>query len=293
MNRVCLFAHYDRDNKVDPYVLYYLKELKQLTSAIIFVSTSNLPPPEIKKLDDLVDQIILKENKGYDFGSWAAGISLIELDKIDELLICNDSCYGPFNPLVSIFNKMESKPADFWGMTVNRQIYPHIQSYFVVFKKQVINHPEFKKFWTEIEHQPNKKDTIIFYEIGLTKKLADLGFKYSAAIQAIPKLSIFVAGEYIKLIMCQPVLAFFASKSAPTTKLLTFWLRLTRKIQINSTHNFWRVLLQNGMPFVKIELLRDNPLRINIKDYDRTLRNYSDHATQLAESHLKRVKNRQ
>ena len=38
MKRVVIFAHYDKDNIVDDYVIYYLKALKEVASEIIFVS---------------------------------------------------------------------------------------------------------------------------------------------------------------------------------------------------------------------------------------------------------------
>ena len=50
MNRICIFAHYDKDNIVDDYVIYYLNALKKDFSKIIFVSDSDLPESETSKI---------------------------------------------------------------------------------------------------------------------------------------------------------------------------------------------------------------------------------------------------
>ena len=42
MKRLAIFAHYDKDNIIDDYVIYYLKELKKSFETIIFVSYTDL-----------------------------------------------------------------------------------------------------------------------------------------------------------------------------------------------------------------------------------------------------------
>ena len=42
MQDVCLFAHFDKDDRLDDYVLRYLAKLKELNFAIVLISTSRL-----------------------------------------------------------------------------------------------------------------------------------------------------------------------------------------------------------------------------------------------------------
>ncbi len=42
MNRVAVFAHYDKSNLIQDYVVYYLSELKKCAGKIIFVSDSDI-----------------------------------------------------------------------------------------------------------------------------------------------------------------------------------------------------------------------------------------------------------
>ena len=68
-------------------------------------------------------------------------------DNIDELIFCNDSCFGPIgiNGFKDLFETMERKSSDFWGISINNfglekqvqdyvyvQNKPHVQSYFFV-----------------------------------------------------------------------------------------------------------------------------------------------------------------
>ena len=36
MKRICVFAHWDKDNTIDDYVVYYLNALKEICEKIIF-----------------------------------------------------------------------------------------------------------------------------------------------------------------------------------------------------------------------------------------------------------------
>ena len=51
MNRVAIFAHYDKKNIIDDYVIFYIQELKKIANEVIFVSCCDLPKEELDKLD--------------------------------------------------------------------------------------------------------------------------------------------------------------------------------------------------------------------------------------------------
>lgn len=189
MKRVCIFAHWDKDNFLDDYVIYYLKSLKKVCEKIIFVSDcSELKNKDI--LDDIVDFSIIENHREYDFGSYKRGFLLAQEQNLayDEILFVNDSCYGPFFELEPIFKKMESKKCDFWGLTRNNyglkkdvqtppEWLPHIQSYFLVFKKNVCDSKVFLDFIKNIQHEETKDEIINKYEIGLSRLLISAGFK--------------------------------------------------------------------------------------------------------------------
>ena len=75
MQDFCLFARFDKDDKVDEHVLRYLKHIKELDFFIVFISTACLPPGEVKRLRSGGFDVIVRENVGLDFGSWAMGFA--------------------------------------------------------------------------------------------------------------------------------------------------------------------------------------------------------------------------
>lgn len=186
MNKIAVFAHYDANNRIADYVLYYLRELKAVCNEIIFVSTSDLNAFEKQKLNGLVKHTINRENIGHDFYSYKVGINAIEnLNEVEQLILCNDSCFGPLFPLLDIFAQMTSKPADFWGMSANSRPQFHLQSYFLVFKHNVINSEIFNLFWSNVQVLENKDRIVFDYEVGLSQQLISAGFSAESFLPVI------------------------------------------------------------------------------------------------------------
>ena len=50
MNRVALFAHYDSQAEVKPYVVTFLRGLREVCNEIVFVSTAALPDRELERV---------------------------------------------------------------------------------------------------------------------------------------------------------------------------------------------------------------------------------------------------
>lgn len=125
MNRTAIFAHFDENNQIQPYVLYYLNELKKSCANIIFVSDSNLTVKETKKIKSIVTYSIIGHHGEYDFGSYKRGfLYCIEkkiINDIDELIFCNDSCFGPIGKygFKKVFETMQTKTCDAWGIVIN------------------------------------------------------------------------------------------------------------------------------------------------------------------------------
>lgn len=196
MNRAIIFAHYDKDSTIDDYVIFYLKELKQTIQKIIFVSCNNLNQEECAKLQNIADIIIHEPHNEYDFGSYKRGFNSLQtecLENFDEIIFANDSCYGPLYPISEILKTMENKQCDFWGITKNKYGLngknPHVQSYFISFRKQIFTSQEFKSFISNIKEQTTKNNIIQNYEIGLSQMLYANNFKDSTYINAYANIS--------------------------------------------------------------------------------------------------------
>ena len=195
MIRTAVFAFYDKNSIIDDYVIRYIKELKQSCLRVIFVSGVRLSDYEKNKIRRYVNFIIDEDHKEYDFGSYRRGFKYIDTALTDEVVFVNDSCYGPLFPLEGIFDRMSEKDCDFWGMSENKYGIvkigdkyksvkrAHLQSYFMVFKKNVINSQVFIDFINSIQEEHQKNDILINYEIGLSEKLKEAGFRYCACVK--------------------------------------------------------------------------------------------------------------
>lgn len=262
MERAVVFAHYDKDNLIDDYGIYYLKELKKCADYIVFVSCCALPDIEKAKLDGICDFIIAQKHDEYDFGSYKLGfLHLRGLNEcFDEIVFANDSCFGPLFDLSPIFKKMSAEDCDFWGMTLNKSGFkkkgsryvaaraPHIQSYFLVFKKNVINSQCFNSFINSIKKEDDKKDIIINYEIGTTRILSENGFK---------------AGYFIK-----------------------------KYLHINNSAILrWRqIITKCGMPLLKCSLPRlNNRYNITVEGYEEVISSVSNYPIELIHKNVERT----
>lgn len=179
MKRIVFFAHYDKHNIIDDYVVEYIKDLTTIANKIIFVSSCNINSEEKHKIDKYCSSILIKSNEGYDFGSWKFGMEYIGFDNMlsfDEVIIANDSCFAPIFPFSEMFNKMSTNQCDAWGVTYGIGYANYLQSYFLVFRKKVIESSLFVNFFKKITTQKNKYDYITKYEVGLSSMLIKNNF---------------------------------------------------------------------------------------------------------------------
>jgi lipopolysaccharide biosynthesis protein len=199
LKRICFFCFYDKEGIVDDYILFYLKALKRLKIELIIVCNGLLKQNGKTDLEKFADCIIIRENQGFDAWAHKAAIEHIgwdQLENYDEVLITNATIMGPVTPLEDMFDSMESRQLDFWGITkhLSFQKNPfnckygytpeHLQSYFIVFRKNVVQSIEFKNFWRELSPLYTYNEAVGKYEMVLTKTLSDAGFTYDSFVNA-------------------------------------------------------------------------------------------------------------
>ncbi len=80
MKRIAFFAHYDRDGIIDDYVIYYLRGLARVAERILFVSDCELRAGEAEKLEGLAELVSAARHGEYDFGSWKRGFAHLDYD---------------------------------------------------------------------------------------------------------------------------------------------------------------------------------------------------------------------
>lgn len=196
--RIAIYVIFDKDGILDGYRTYFLQELKKVTDEIVAVVNGTLTADSRNELEDLVDEIFVRENKGLLAYGWIEGIAHIGWDKLeryDELLMLNDSFFGPFYPLDEMFDAMEKSDADFYGAMQNFEepLYTQIAGrkmrhghfrgsicYFYIIKSRLLHSPEFKKYWSNKPDVTEDWDTYFFSEIDFFDYVRDSGFRIDA-----------------------------------------------------------------------------------------------------------------
>ena len=189
MKRILLYVHYNKYDNLSSHVLYQLKKMRPLFEDILFISNSNLSKSDKDKLEkaELISDFLQRKNSGFDFVAWKDGFQKLgfeNVSKFDSVTIMNDTCYGPIWDINEVFEKYDSDSStDFWGMTNHRateRFKEHLQSYFITFKKQVVQSTEFKNFWSNVREYTNVQDVIDYLESPVTNIFVDAGFNYKA-----------------------------------------------------------------------------------------------------------------
>jgi len=196
--RILIFVHFNPRADLSGHVLFTLAQIHRLFTKIIFISNSPLTTGQQEKLQPYVDRVIIRQNTGYDFSAWKEGIMAegwATLQSYDSLTLMNDSCFGPLSDLAPYYQRMEAQEPDFWGITQHRPCRPkigrchyripgHLQSYFIVFHRPVLEAEVFQHFWNQVIPLKSTWDVILRYEIHLTGTLTRAGFSAAAVFDS-------------------------------------------------------------------------------------------------------------
>lgn len=193
-NRLGIFAFYEKNGIVEDYVVCLLKELRGSVNRLIFVYNGVLSDSGRLRLAGLVDEIRERENRGYDAGAFREVLlDFIEherLNDFDEIVLCNDTFFGPFVPLEDIFTEMGGRGLDFWGLSSQPvstdcwigadDIVPaFIQSFFVVIGRKMFTDKRFEAFWRSLGvNEWNLTQVVKNYEQRFTAYFEGLGYRW-------------------------------------------------------------------------------------------------------------------
>lgn len=262
MNRLLIYVHFNKYDAISSHVMYQLKEMKPLFSKVVFISNSQLSKKNVDILfsKNLIQEFIQRENIGYDFAAWKAGLELEGLENLgqyDSVTVMNDTCFGPLWDMAPYFNQYESDAdIDFWGMTNhaevkghNLYIPEHLQSYFISFKNRLVVSDVFKNFWQAVRPHTDVQKVIDEYETQYTKLFTKAGFNYTAVLDTVP-----IYQEYFHR---------------------------------NFTIHYPQVLLDYKVPFIKIKTF---DLSQHLSPYTlRAVEEQSSYPIELIESHMSNV----
>lgn len=198
-SRLGIYFFYDSQGVVDRYVDYFVKEYAKCFQKLVVVCNGELSTAGRKIFEKYTDQIIQRENRGFDVGAYKAAFEAVgwkELETYDEVTIANYTSMGPVYPFTDMYAEMAEKDLDFWG--INKHFYhkedvfgkisygyipEHIQSYYMVFRRSLVSSSKFQEYWNKMPEIRSYQDSIARFEAVFTKIFADEGFKWDVYVQ--------------------------------------------------------------------------------------------------------------
>ncbi len=201
MKRLAIFSFFDEEGIVDSYIDYLLSEICQIASCLIIVVNGRVTLNGYKLLKKHSNNIIIRKNKGFDAGAYADiivnQIGKEALKNWDEIVFSNNTYYGPFIPLKFIFESMDKKSNDFWGLVQNKdKIFTFIHSYFFVLRNKIIDSGKVYDFFHDYinTEETDLLNVCAVFEHGLFQFLLDKGYHYDSYTN-IENLNIYYSAD--------------------------------------------------------------------------------------------------
>ena len=232
----CIFVHYDKDSLITADCVHHIQKLSEYCD-LFFVSSSELLatlPDEIDKIKPFCNQILIRKNSGYDFGCWSHVI---------------------------------------------RKNYPQLCEYEGVLLANDSNWGPLNDFSDTFSKINSLLSQVDF--LGLTSSMTPSWHLQSFFVMYSKK--VFTA-PYFKQHWFN--IGIHDSKFDIIMNYEVSWCTRLKRLGFhgmslyvdstanNPTHVDWEKLLKNDYPYLKKELIRDNPLRIDLSNLPNILSSY-------------------
>lgn len=217
---VCLFMAYTANGQLSSHIHMQLDAWKNEGYLIVLIlATDGVSSPLPPELDRY-EGVLLRINHGWDFAAWAAAMAVFpSVWQARSMVIINDSIYGPTDKDLfrDLIRRVRASKADMVALTDSYQIKHHCMSYFMGLTRSGLRSDAVRQHWASIRSIRDKFEVINQYEI-------------------TPVAQWQRAGINVEIL--------FPTKNdvAPP---------------INPTLHRWEDLLRRGLPFIKVQLLRD------------------------------------
>ena len=234
----CIFVHYDKDSLIVDDCIYHLEKLSEYCD-IYFVSSSESlanMPEEVEKIRPFCTQILIRKNSGYDFGCWSHVIRKNYVDLCDY-------------EGVLLANDSNWGPMNDFSDTFKRI-------------KRYSSESDFMGLTSSITPSWHLQSFFIFY----SQKV------FNSSFFKLHWFNIGILDSKYDIIMNYEV-----GWSARLVRLGFKGIALYGTSEAtNPTHVNWESLLRLNYPYLKKELLRDNPLKVNLDNLPNMLLSYGE-----------------
>lgn len=240
-DNVCIFVSYASDSVMPAYSRFQARAWSKAGFRLIIVLNTDSfgDDPRADELD-FASGILLRENRGYDFGAWATALQAMPAVRTaSSVALANDSMYGPLDTFEPMLDRMRALDADLIGAVESLEFGRHFQSFLLIFSHRALNSDAFWNFWGRIK-AGGRLIAVYRYELGVMRTMERAGMRCTALF--------------------------------------------TSHDNRNPTLTRWRELIQEGLPYLKIALLRDNLFKADLSGWQKVLQDHG-YDTGLATQH--------
>lgn len=194
--RLGIFLFFDDEGVVYDYVKYLLDDITTNFDRLVIVCNGIITNEGKIILQKYCSEIIVRPNIGFDAGGFKEVIvdhlGFDAISEYDEVVLFNDSFFGPFYSFKTVFEIMDSRDElDYWGLTAHGEtpeifgLCPYgyrpryIQTYFVAFRKKLTCSEIFRKFWTDMPIFKSFEEAAENFGCYFTKLFEENGFRWS------------------------------------------------------------------------------------------------------------------
>lgn len=192
--RLVIYVVYDRRGTVEEFVRFALEGMRDDAAHILAVVNGSLDDDGRRLLETVTDDILVRSNDGFDIWAHKEGLAHVgdRIAEFDEVLLTNDTWFGPVRPYAPVFERMNDEAVHFWGMTdheweplnkfTNEGELPyHLQSFWIAVRKEMFLSPEWQSYWRDLPEMPSYFDAVLKHETQFTKHFQDRGYTPSVA----------------------------------------------------------------------------------------------------------------
>lgn len=247
--KALVYVIFESEARLQEYKLRFLQALAPLVDDVIVVVNGQLHDDDINTLETY-GRVLTRDNKGYDTAAFREGIFAFGKDKLkdyDQLFLVNDTNIGPMRDLSQVFQEMADKQLDFWGISFGEEqedvtkenpygyIPKHLQSYFLVIEKLMLNDDDFYEYWTHLTDTDSRDKAIGRHETRFTKHFADLGYRFDAVVQEYEDSAMYI--HPLKMLKAgSPLVKYTALKNYDEDQFL--WQGLDRDSEVPDLLDF-------------------------------------------------------
>lgn len=241
--RALVYVIFESENRLQEYKLRFLQALSPLMDDVIVVVNGQLHVEDINTLEPY-GQVLIRDNKGYDTAAFREGIFALGKDKLkdyDQLFLVNDTNIGPMRDLSHVCQEMTDKHLDFWGISFGEEqedvtkenpygyIPKHLQSYFLVIEKLMLNDDAFYEYWIHLTDTDSRDKAIGRHETRFTKYFSDLGYRFDAVVQEYEDSAMYI--HPLRMLKAgSPLVKYTALKNYDEDQFL--WQGLERESEV-------------------------------------------------------------